>query len=406
MSSSIRRTVLLLGALFICLCLSFVAGLAVSLQLNAHRNPAHGFEVFWEAWDHVDEHFYGELPSDSRRTYGAIQEALQLLDDPHTVFIEPQPRELERDRMRGTFGGVGTAVWRDSEGQMVLSPHPNSPAEAAGIRVGDILLAVDGNAIGESTTIDDVRAQFHGEVDTPVTLTISRPPTPPFDITVIRAQISVPSVTWRVLDQALDIGYIHIESFTEKTSDEASDALQELLYTEAVAGLILDLRNNSGGLLNPTVATASKFLREGNVLVELDRNGRERIFSVQDGGVATDVPLAVLVNGGTASAAEILAGALQDHDRGTLIGEPTFGKGSVQLIYDLSDGSSLHVTSAVWLTPERHRIEGQGLTPDIHIPRGDGLEDKQLNGAVGYLQSHRRDTEKPQESVFDEHQTP
>jgi carboxyl-terminal processing protease len=289
---------------------------------------------------------------------------------------------------------------------MVLSPHPNSPAETAGIRAGDILLAVDGNAISESTTIDDVRAQFHGEVNTPVTLTISRPPTPPFDITVIRAQISVPSVSWRILDQAPDVGYIRIESFTEKTSDETSAALQELLYTEVVAGLILDLRDNSGGLLDPTVATASQFLQEGNVLLEMDRDGRERAFPVQDSGIATDVPLSVLVNGGTASAAEILAGALQDHNRGALIGEPTFGKGSVQLIYDLSDGSSLHVTSAVWLTPQRHRIEGQGLTPDIRIPRGEGLEDEQLNTAVGFLQPHRRDTEKPQESAFDEHQTP
>jgi carboxyl-terminal processing protease len=406
MSSSIQRTVLLLGALFVCLCLSFAAGLAVSLQLNADRNPAHGFDVFWEAWGHVDEHFYGDLPTDSKRTYGAIQETLRLLDDPYTVFIEPQPRELERDRMRGIFGGIGTTVWRDSEGQIVLSPHPNSPAETAGVRAGDILLAVDGNAMNQSTTVEDVRAQLHGEVSTPVTLTISRPPTPPFEIVVIRAQISVPSVTWRALDQAPDIGYIRIDSFTEKTSEEATTALQELLYTEAVADLILDLRDNSGGLLDPTVATASQFLQEGNVLVELDRDGRERVFPVQDGGITTDVPLVVLVNGGTASAAEILAGALQDHDRGTLIGEPTFGKGSVQLIYDLSDGSSLHVTSAVWLTPRGHRIEGQGLKPDIHIPRGAGLEDEQLNGAVGYLQSHRRDTEGSQESAFDEHQTP
>jgi carboxyl-terminal processing protease len=209
-----------------------------------------------------------------------------------------------------------------------------------------------------------------------------------------------------VLDQAPDIGYIHIESFTEKTSAEVNDALQELLFSEAVAGLILDLRDNSGGLLDPTVATASQFLREGNVLVELDRDGREKAFPVQDGGIATKVPLAVLVNGGTASAAEILAGALQDHNRGALIGEPTFGKGSVQLIYDLSDGSSLHVTSAIWLTPQRNRIEGQGLTPDIQTPRGDGLEDGQLNTAVDHLQLHQRDTEKPQESAFDEHQTP
>ncbi|RLC72459.1 MAG: peptidase S41, partial [Chloroflexi bacterium] len=199
----------------------------------------------------------------------------------------------------------------------------------------------------------------------------------------------VPSVTWHVLDQAPDIGYIHVRGFTERTSDEILNALQKLRQAET-SSLILDLRDNPGGLIDPAVATASQFLGDGIVLYELSRDDQERIFRVQSGGVSTSIPLIVLVNGGTASAAEIVAGALQDHGRAPLMGESTFGKGAVQLIYDLSDGSSLHVTSAVWLTPNRHQIQGQGLTPDIYVPCGDGPQDKQLDRAVDYLQSQRR----------------
>ncbi|RLC83210.1 MAG: hypothetical protein DRI79_14215 [Chloroflexi bacterium] len=239
--------------------------------------------------------------------------------------------------------------------------------------------------------MDDVCARLHGKVGTPITITISRPPTPPFDLTIIREQIQVPSVIWHVLDQAPDIGYIHIEGFTERTGGEVLTGLEELRQAE-ITGLILDLRDNSGGLIDSAITVASQFLRDGVVLYECRRDAGERALPVQDGGVATDIPLTVLVNGGTASAAEIVAGALQDHGRAPLIGEPTFGKGSVQLIYDLSDGSSLHVTSAIWLTPNRHQIQGQGLTPDVQVPPGDGPQDEQLDRAVAYLQSHRGDT--------------
>jgi carboxyl-terminal processing protease len=345
--------------------------------------------VLWETWDLLEQHFYGELPPPRERAYGAIHEALRLLDDPYTIFVEPQPRELERDTMRGSFGGIGVTPWRNAEGLMMLSPYADAPAERAGVLERDILLAVDGEAITDETQADDVRAWLHGEVGTPVTLTISRPPTSPFDLTITREEIQIPSVTWRVLDQSPDIGYIHISSFTERTGVEVVDALRELLEEQGVSSLVLDLRDNSGGLLNPSVATASQFLSEGVVLVELYRDTEERTFPVREGGLAVDVPLAVLVNGGTASAAEIVAGALQDHDRGPLIGESTFGKGSVQLIYDLSDGSSLHVTTAIWLTPEQHPIDGQGLTPGIYVPRGDGPQDEQLERAVAYLQAQR-----------------
>jgi len=389
---SSRWHVPLIWSVVACLCLAYVAGFAaywVWDETDHTRSPALG--VFWEAWDRLEEHFYGELPSPRERTYGAIHGALKSLDDPYTVFIEPQPRELERDRMRGAFGGAGVDLWRDAEGNMVISPYPDSPAERADVREGDVLLTVDGEAITDETTVDQARAWLHGEVGTAVTLTISRPPTPPFDVTIVREEIQVPSVAWRVLDGAPGIGYIHVEAFTERTGEEVTTALQEL-QKRGSSSLVLDLRGNSGGLIDPAVTTASQFLRDGVVLIELNHDGQERSLPVQRGGVAPDVPLAVLVDGGTASAAEIVAGALQDYGRAPLIGESTYGKGAVQLIYDLSDGSSLHVTSAIWLTPNRHRIQGRGLTPDVTVPSGDGPQgpqDEPLDRAVAYLRSQR-----------------
>ncbi len=391
MSSSIQRTLQFVIALLLCFCLAFTAGFGVyrlwdKLKPVICPKPP---GVFWEAWDRVEQHFYGQLPSPRERTYGAIHETLRLLDDPYTIFVEPQPRELERDQMRGSFGGIGVTLWRDAEGRMVLSPYSDSPAERVGVREGDILLAVDAETITGEMTVDDVRARLHGEVGTPVTLTISRLPTPPFNLIIAREEIQVPSVTWRVLNRAPDAGYVHVQGFTERTGDEVLQALQELRQAGA-ASLVLDLRDNSGGLIDPAVATASQFLRHGVVLYELSRDTQERTFSVRGGGTSIDIPLVVLVNGGTASAAEIVAGALQDHGRAPLVGEPTFGKGAVQLIYDLSDGSSLHVTSAIWLTPNRHQIQGQGLTPDVYLPRGEGPQDEQLDRAVACLQSQRR----------------
>ncbi len=388
MYNSTQRIPRLIAGLLVCLCLAYTAGFGVYRlwdELEQVDQPER-LGVFWEAWDQVEQYFYGELPAPRERTYGAIHETLALLSDPYTVFVEPQPRELERDRMRGYFGGIGVTLWRDAEGRMLLSPYPDSPAERAGVREEDILLAVDAEAITDETIVDNVRARLHGEVGTPVTLTLSRPPTPQFDLTITRDEIQVPSVTWRVLDRAPDVGYLHVEGFTERTSEEVLTALQAL-QQRGISGLVLDLRDDAGGLIDPAVATASQFLRDGVVLVELRRGAQERPFPVQGGGIAIDVPLVVLINGGTASAAEIVAGALQDHGRAPLIGEPTFGKGSVQQIYDLSDGSSLHVTSAIWLTPDQHRIEGQGLTPDVYVPRGGGLQDGQLDRAVAYLQS-------------------
>jgi carboxyl-terminal processing protease len=348
--------------------------------------------VFWEAWERVEEHFFGEVPPPQARTYGAIRGSLALLD-PYTVFVEPVPRELEQDRLRGAYGGIGVAVWRDDEGRIALSPYPDAPAERAGLARGDVLLAIDGEPLPEAATESEVEVRLRGEVGTEVLLTVSRSDASSFEVAIEREVIEVPSLTWHMETAAT--GYVHVMRFTDRTDDELAVALERL--SEAGASrLVLDLRENRGGLLEPAVAVAGQFLEEGDVVLHQESEGqtralrartlRARTFRVESAGDLT-TPLAVLVDGGTASAAEIVAGALQDQGRAVLIGTTTFGKGSVQEIYDLSDGSSLHVTTAVWLTPDRHRIDKQGLTPDVVVPSGDGAGDEPLTEAVNHLES-------------------
>ena len=383
------------ATLFGCLVLTlifilfFAGGFATHHMLirrSAAAAAAQPMTVFWEAWDLVEQSFYGDVPSPRVRTYGAIRGSLAVLNDPYTIFLEPQPGEVERDRLTGAYGGIGVDVWRDAADRIVLSPYPGSPAEAAGVRTGDFLLAVDGRSV-LTATVDAVRAHLHGEVGTPVVLTLSRPPTPtlPFTLTVIRQEIQIPSVSYRLLDRDPSIGYLQITSFTERTPQEVEEALRSLL-AQGAKRLILDLRDNGGGLIRPAVDVGDQFLDGGVILYEVRRGHQEKAFRARQGGLATDLPLVVLVNGSTASASEMIAGSLQVHGRAALVGEPTYGKGSVQLIFTLSDGSSLHVTSAVWLLPDHQPLPETGLTPDIPVGPGDGLEDLPLDRAVRYLQ--------------------
>jgi carboxyl-terminal processing protease len=224
-----------------------------------------------------------------------------------------------------------------------------------------------------------------------VTITVERPGADePIDITIERAVIETPSAQWRILEEAPTIGYIQLISFTERSNKELNKAFAEL-SAQGAEGYILDLRGNGGGLLETAVDVASQFLREGVVLREDRKNEGERVYEVRSGGKALDQPLVVLVNGGTASASEIVAGALQDYKRGTLIGEKTFGKGSVQLIYELSDASRLHVTVAKWFTPNNNAIDSKGLTPDIEVLISDedraNNRDPQLERAISFLQN-------------------
>jgi carboxyl-terminal processing protease len=392
MQNLTRITLALLASLLI-FSLGAGAGYGAHWYLNRNEPKTEEIEqfgVYWEAWHIIEEKFYDDIPEHPIPVYGAVRGALGTLEDPYTIFIEPQPRALERAELEGQFGGIGAYVTRGPEGEVVLAPMVDSPAEQAGVQEGDVVVRVDDTPITPDMTTDQVVLLIRGEVDTQVTLTLERVgEADPIVVTITRKIIETPSVEWRVLEQEPSIGYIRIRLFTERTGRELERAIQDL-KDAGVTRLALDLRDNGGGLLDAAVDVASQFLREGVVLYEDRRDEAEKLYSVKKGGLALDLPLVVLVNGGTASASEIVAGALRDYERGPLIGERTFGKGSVQLVYDLSDRSSLHVTVARWLTPERHRIDGEGLVPDVEVipsdaDRESGI-DPQLERAIAYLQ--------------------
>jgi carboxyl-terminal processing protease len=340
-----------------------------------------------EAWGRVRDNFVGVVPSDTARTYGAIRGALATLNDRYTAFTEPQERTVERDHMRGSFGGIGVNFTLNDQGRIVLSPMRDGPAARAGVQEGDILISIDGVALPEKAELDDA-ARIRGEVGTPVTIEVRRAEQA-LSFTIVRQVIEVNSVHWRPITTTLPdaaeavVGYIRITGFTERTAKEVQHALRELKSMNSQAYLI-DLRDNGGGLLAAAVDVASEFLNDGVVVFEKKRDASETSYRVRT-DVAKTIgaePVAVLINGNTASSAEIVAAALQDYDRGTLVGQKSFGKGSVQLIFDLTDGSAVRVTTSKWFTPDHRELDGVGLTPDV---AADGPVDTQLTTAIGVL---------------------
>lgn len=381
---------LVVTTLVIC---GFVAGIGATWLLmrgsTATADEAAEFGVFWEAWHLVEDHFFGELPDMQLVTWGAIRGALDTLEDRHTTFLEPQPRQREKEDLSGRFGGIGAYVSQTEDGRIVLDPMPDLPAEKAGVREGDAVIQVDDTEITPEMTVDDVVTLVRGQVGTIVRLTLRREgEAEPVVVEIKRQEIPSPSVAWRMLEEAEGVGYIHIMLFSGRTARELEDALEEL-EGQGMTHLVVDLRGNGGGLFDAAIDVSSRFLREGVVVYQVERDGSEQEFRVKGGPTFGESPLVLLVDSATASASEIVAGALQDHDRAALAGQKTYGKGSVQEVFDLSDGSSVHITAAKWLTPKRRQIDGQGLTPDLEIAiseedRNQG-RDPQLEGAIDYL---------------------
>jgi len=394
---SLAKVAIALAVLLIAL-LAFAAGFGTS-WLMVHQsltpNDLEGqtyaqFDVFWEAWHLLQRDFYGNLPDEKNMTYAAIRGVLASLADPYTTLIEPQPRELERNDLEGRFGGIGAWIENKGPGTFVLTVMRDRPAAQVGMQDGDVLVTIENTLITAETTLQDVLALERGPVGSVVRLTVRREGVDaPLVFEIIRQEIEIPSVSWRMLEEAPTIGYVRVNLFSERTTGELQEGLEELLFQGATQ-IILDLRDNGGGLLQTAIDVASLFIRDGVVLYEQKRDDQERLYTVETQDIVMDTPLVVLVNGGTASASEIVAGAIQDRGRGLLVGERTFGKGSVQFIYDLSDGSSLHVTASRWLTPDRHQLDGAGLTPDLEVTltaqdREQG-RDPQLTRAIELLQ--------------------
>jgi carboxyl-terminal processing protease len=338
-----------------------------------------------EAWRIIQEDFYGDIPSEQKRTYGAIRGSVQTLEDPYTYFIEPEPAVREQERLQGKFGGIGAYLQLNEEGQVVLDPMVDRPADQAGVQKGDILVAVDGTPIPAPANLDEVTNMIRGEVGTTVTLTVQRGDET-LDIPVERASIELPSVTWHPIEEAPGTGYIRIERFSGLTDREFSRALTDLAQQDANEALIIDLRGNPGGLVDAAVDVASHFLDDGVVLIEKHSDGSQKVYKAKSGvDIPESTPVILLVDANTASAAEILAGALQDRGRATLVGEKTYGKGSIQRIHRLSDGSAIHVTFAKWFTPDDRAIDGQGLEPDVPVESSPDY-DSYLKKALELLQ--------------------
>lgn len=357
-----------------------------SVFASAASFNAAGYPLLDEVQTLIDQHYLREQPEYTQRQYAAIRGMLSTLDDRYTFFIDPPVAQSESDVLAGTYGGIGVQINRGEMGEFLLFPFPDSPALAAGIEDGDILKVVNGQVVDLTTRQDVIDQMLRGEVKegNGVEITIMKPSGDELTVFVPFVVINVPSVLWHVLSEEGQIGYVQILRFTSRTPDELKTALMDLQESD-IAGLILDLRNNSGGLLHESVEVAGEFLAEGEVVLYERDNRSERAFKVENGGLALDVPLIVLVNRGTASAAELVAGAIRDNGRGVLIGQITFGKGTVQQIFRLSDESSLHITSAEWLTPKRNTLDGTGLEPDIvMIPDVNG-RDVEIGEAVRQL---------------------
>lgn len=346
------------------------------------------FQPFWYTWTFVHEQYVDQPINDETLLRGALRGMLDSLGDPHTSYMDPKQNQQANATLQGDYEGIGAYV--DSSGNYlkIIAPMPGSPAEKAGLKSGDLIVAVDGKDV---TGLDGnvVLQKVLGPAGTPVTLTIQRSGLDkPFDITILRAKILLPSVDGKLLDNS--IAYVHIYTFGDNTLSELKTTLQNLV-AQKPTGMILDLRNNGGGYLNTAVDVVSQFIPADKVVVyEQYGNGSRQTLTTRSGGIATSIPLIVLVNEGTASASEITAGAIQDYKRGQLVGVTTYGKGSVQSWVALSNNEgAIRVTTAHWLTPNQRLIDKIGLKPDIEVKiTQDDINagrDPQLDKAVQLL---------------------
>ena len=316
-------------------------------------------------------------------TEAAIDAMLRALGDPYAAYMSPHEYDMTLADIQGQFEGIGAMVGFINDRITVVAPLPDTPAEKAGILPGDVILEVDG-ASTEGWTITEAVFKIRGLKGTTVRLLVQHPDAPePVFIDIVRGVIKQESVTWEMLPGA--IAHVSITGFMGNTDEDLSDALKEI-DDRSARGLVLDLRDNLGGLLSTTVNVASQFLDDGLVLYSVDGGGERIDYPVEEEYQVTDIPMVVLVNGLSASGSEVLAAALQDHERAILIGTPTFGKGSVNVPKRLSNGSGLYFTIARWYSPNGHLIEGQGLEPDIVVEEEHGSTGNlALEKALEYL---------------------
>ena len=344
------------------------------------------FKPFWESWDLLHENFVDQPLDDMALMRGAISGMLAATGDKHTSYMNPEQFAQANAEMSGEeYTGIGAWVNTTGEYIEVVSPMKNSPAEKAGLKAKDIVIAINGEDM-TGTPGDLALQKILGPAGEPVTLTIRRGEDI-LEFTIVREKITVPAVEYEMLEG--DIAYIALNTFNELATDQVRAALKELL-AQNPKGLIFDLRNNGGGFLVTAIEITSEFVSKGIVMYEEYGDGSRESYNAQPGGLATEIPLVVLINEGTASASEITAGAIQDYGRGTLIGVTSYGKGSVQNWIPLrTEAGGVRITIARWLTPNGNQINEVGLTPDIEVPYTqedvDADRDPQLDAAINFL---------------------
>lgn len=363
------------------------------------------FSLFWTVWDRLGKSYYDKSSIDGDKLlYGAIAGMVESLGDPYSVFLPPTQNTSFKEGLAGQFEGIGAELGMKDKQIIVVAPLNDTPAQRAGVEAGDAILKVDGESTAGWTLTQTVQ-KIRGPKGTSVKLAVVRKGEErEWEVTVVRDTIRIKSVEgWvkavediqkiSIKDEkkkGMKVAYIRLSQFGDATNQEwlsLVNAIHLKIGSETVAGVILDLRNNPGGYLNEATFIVSEFLKDGVVVVQDKGNGDNKEFSVSRKGLLTEIPVVVLLNKGSASASEIVAGALRDHQRAKLVGETSFGKGTIQQAEDLGKGVGLHITIAKWLTPKGEWVHGKGLTPDVVVKNDekDQSRDAQLEKAVEEL---------------------
>ena len=379
-----RRYVVTLYILVgVCLVLAFVTGFIVNDYL---RLRAGEFPIFNQAYELLKDHGYTNLPEDPAIEYGMIRGMVEAYGDPFTSFVEPVQAELDSNDLHGSFGGIGVRTVRENDGSVLLYPFPEGPAALAGILDADELVRVAELNVLPETSMDEIRAAIRGPVGERVELAVRRSQiADDLLFQIKRESVPLPSVTWHISPFDERIGVIEINLLAASTSEEVTNAAKDL-FARGATHFVLDLRDNNGGLLDAGIDTARLFLSDGVVIEQQFRGEAIETYRVNEPGELANIPLIILINHHTASAAEILAGALQNLNRAELVGKPSYGKDSIQLVFELSDKSSIHITAAKWWLPDADRpLSEGGLYPDLAVDPGESDLDLVMVAAIERL---------------------
>lgn len=394
---------------FVIIAVSFAGGYLVAV--NGYRASIRGndvtitrevpeskgdldFSLFWRVWDVIDTSYFDKDKLDPREMiYGAIKGMVSSVGDPYTVFLPPSENKVVQEDLQGTFDGVGIQIGFKGTRLAVIAPLPDSPAEKAGIRPGDLIIGIKDEVKGvdkgtADITLPEAVEAIRGPAGSIVTLTLLRDGSDEaIEVDVVRESIDVPSIILSFVGVEENVAHVRLLKFSAETLEEWNEAVRDILVNDDTEGVIVDLRNNPGGFLQQSVDIASEFLESGEVVVvEETASGEKTEFRVSRFGRFQNAPFVVLVNAGSASASEILAGALRDQRGALIIGQTTFGKGTIQEPRQIENGAALHITTARWLTPSGYWVNEKGLEPDIILEDNpETPEDEPLQRAIEEL---------------------